>query len=141
MKSFIGKAILICLGLSVCLSLLFVFAVKFATSRPVSPDENHRNLNCFSGLEFAIPIGIQLFLAIVGLSAFLNVFEKIRSQPFLSFCTFFLIQIVLFFLSIKEMIGQNDVWIIILYFLFYMLPWTYFYIKFRKKWGFKSSVL
>lgn len=141
MRSFIGKSILICFGLSVCLSLLLIFAVKLAISRPLSPDEPYRNLNCFAGLEFAIPIGIQLFLAIASLFAFLNIFDKIRSQRFLSFATFFFIHFVLFFLSIKEMINEKDVWIIILYFAFYMLPWTYYYIKFKKKWGIRPAIL
>ena len=132
MKLFLAKAILKSFGIGVVLSLILIFAIKIATAKPHSPDEPYRNMNCFTGLEYAIPVGINLFLALASLLAYLNIFQIIRQNLFISLASFFLIHLVLFYLSIREMISESDVWILICYFSFYMLPWAFYYIKFKK---------
>lgn len=132
MKLFLAKAILKSFGIGVVLSLILIFAIKIATAKPHSPDEPYRNMNCFTGQEYAIPVGINLFLALTSLLAYLNIFQIIRQNLFISLASFFLIHLVLFYLSIREMISESDVWILICYFSFYMLPWAFYYIKFKK---------
>lgn len=139
MKLFLAKAILKSFGIGVVLSLILIFAIKIATRRPHSPDEPYRNMNCFPGLEYAIPVGISLFLALASLLAYLNIIKMIRENLFISLGSFFLIHFVLFYFSIREIINESDVWILICYFLFYMLPWTFYYIKFKKLYGLKSN--
>lgn len=132
MKFFLAKAILKSFGIGVLLSLILIFAIKIATAKPHSPDEPYRNMNCFTGLEYAIPVGINLFLALASLLAYLNIFQIIRQNLFISLASFFVIHFVLFYLSIWEMSSESDVWILIFYFSFYMLPWTFYYTKFKK---------
>ena len=132
MKLFLAKAILKSFGVGVVLSLILIIAIKIATAGPHLPDEPYRNMNCFSGLEYAIPLGINLFLALASFLAFLNIFQIIRQNLFISLASFFVIHFVLFYLSIREMISESDVWILIFYFSFYMLPWTFYYTKFKK---------
>ena len=132
MKLFLAKAILKSFGIGVVLSLILIFAIKIATRRPHSPDEPYRNMNCFPGLEYAIPLGINLFLALASLMAYLNIFKMVRQNLFISLASFFVIHFVLFYLAIREMISESDVWILIFYFSFYMLPWTFYYTKFKK---------
>ncbi len=132
MKLFLAKAILKSFGIGVVLSLILIFAITIATRSPHSPNEPYRNMNCFTGLEYAIPVGINLFLALASLLAYLNIFQIIRQNLFISLASFFVIHFVLFYLSIREMISESDVWILICYFSFYMLPWAFYYIKFKK---------
>ena len=132
MKLFLAKAILKSFGIGVVLSLILIFTITIATRRPQSPDEPYRNMNCFTGLEYAIPVGINLFLALESLLAYLNIFQIIRQNLFVSLASFFVIHFALFYFSIREIIDESDVWILVCYFLFYMLPWTFYYIKFKK---------
>lgn len=132
MKLFLAKAILKSFGIGVVLSLILIFAITIATRRPQSPDESYRNMNCFKGLEYAIPMGINLFLALASLLAYLNIFKMIRQNLFISLGSFFLIHLALFYFSTREIINESDVWILVCFFLFYMLPWTFYYIKFKK---------
>lgn len=132
MKFFLAKAILKSFGIGVLLSLILIFAIKIATAKPHSPDEPYRNMNCFTGLEYAIPVGINLFLALASLLAYLNIFQIIRQNLFISLASFFVIHFVLFYLSIWEMSSESDVWILICYFSFFMLPWAFYNIKFKK---------
>ena len=132
MKLFLAKAILKSFGIGVVLSLILIIAIKIATSKPHSPNEPYRNMNCFTGLEYAIPVGINLFLALASLLAYLNIFQIIRQNLFISLASFFVIHFVLFYLSIWEMSSESDVWILICYFSFFMLPWAFYNIKFKK---------
>lgn len=119
MKLFFAKAILKSFGIGISLSSILIFAITIATRRPHSPDEPYRNMNCFPGLEYGIPVGINLFLALASLLAYLNIFQIIRQNLFTSLVSFFLIHLVLFYLSIREIINESDVWILICYFLCY----------------------
>lgn len=132
MKLFLAKAILKSFGIGVLLSLILIFAITIATRKPQSSDEPYRNMNSFPGLEYAIPVEINLFLPLASLLAYLNIFQMIRQNLFVSFVSFFLIHFALFYLSMREIINESDVWILVCYFLFYMLPWTFYYIKFKK---------
>ena len=78
MKLFLAKAILKSFGIGVVLSLILIFAIKIATAKPHFPDEPFRTMNSFPGLEYAIPVGINLFLALASLMAYLNIFKMVR---------------------------------------------------------------
>lgn len=133
MKTFLAKAISFTFIISAFLSVAFVLLIKYIT-RPVYTDgELHRNLNCFPGLEYGIPIAFQLMLMLAGFVTFLNLIKNIRNNSTLSFLSFFFFQVLFLIWTTVELGKENDFYLFLVLYVIYFIPWVYFYIKFKKK--------
>lgn len=95
-------------------------------------EDGRPKMNCFPGLAYGIVILTHVFVALLSLFSFLNLYQKVRDNKLLSFLSFFggyLLYVILILINISEFSAEDTLifipWI-------YGLLWIYFYFKLKK---------
>lgn len=112
---------------------LAVFAVY--QSQQVTHYENGMpRMNCLPGFGVAIFVGFSLFMAILSLGSLFNLKERFRKNGVLRFLSFYLLPVAFaLYATFFEKMNIETRLTFAMPLVLYLLPWTFFYWKFGKK--------
>lgn len=126
----IGSGILASFLVGTIFMIVFLIIIDMQT--PDHYEDGRPKMNCFSGLQYGIAIGIQILIAFLSLPAFLILFKQIRKNKYFVFLAFFagyFLYLSLILTSLPEFSGE-EYFIIIPWVNF--LVWFFYYFKLRK---------
>lgn len=134
----IGKTLVRALLFSWLISSALCVAgiIVFQISNAPPADLERPGMDCFPGLPYGIAVGVTIFYLLVSLFSFFNLNKKIRNNSLLSGAFFLLPSIILqaaVFIGMGKDLSVEDMVFFLLIFLSYFIPWSFFFISFRRK--------
>lgn len=109
--------------------ITYLLYLDFSARNTTYANSDIPRKNCFGGLQFAILLSLTLFLMIMSLPSFFNLFARVRNSRILSFTAHFGLHILylgIIICSIDGISGED---------IFLLLPWLYLFswiITYRK---------